>query len=790
MLIQAPGFTAVALLTIALGIAANTTIFSLVNSILLQPLPYPNPERLVQVGDIYPATGTIITSSLPKFTFIRDHARSFSAFTAVTDRRFQVNGPAPALPAEIFGARVSSDFFSVFGVNPASGRTFERAEDQPGAPPVVVISEKLWRIRFGADPNVIGKNIGVNGASTTIIGIMPAGFDYPDGTEIWIPRIFEHSVITPVQIQRGASYMIFYARLADGVAAQTAQAEMDLLSRQYDAAHAGFGDVGRGMRILPLRETIVGDSRRLLLVVFGAVGFVLLIACANVANLLLARAIARQKEVAVRVSLGASRLRLFVQFLTESLLLASLGGTLGLLISLWATRLIRGIGPDILPRANEVHIDLRVLLFTAALAMLSSILFGLGPALHSARLDLNEALKATGRGIAAGSKLRAVMMTCEVALAMILLSGAGLLMRSFLRLANVDPGFRPDHLVTMRVSLAAARYPSRPQQVEFYDRVLDRLASLPGVRNASLASALPVNGRTLAYFFNVDGRPPLDPSKAPTAWMHSISPNYFETLGIPFLAGRAFNAADNAGAMPVAIVNQTMARRFWPDENPVGNHFTYAREAISVQIVGVSADVKIGGLGNTGPDNLFYVPYRQRPFLGATIIARGPESLVSAAPREILAIDPDEPVSDIRTMEQAISDSISQPRLRTAVIGAFALLAVLLAAIGIAGMVAWSVSQRTAEIGIRMALGARPSNILGMVLRQAFAIVGAGQLLGLAGALALTRVLSSFLFGISPEDTLTFVSVLVLLGGIALAASMIAARRALSVDPVIALRIE
>jgi putative ABC transport system permease protein len=789
MLSKSPGFTALALVTLALGIGANTTIFSVVNSVLLRPLPYEKPDRMVQVADLYPATGGVITSSFPKFTFLREHVRSLSAFAAVSFGRFQIAGPTTASPDEVQGVRVPGDFFRVMGAKPALGRTFLDEEDRPGGNAVAVISNALWQNRFGSDPAVIGKTFAVDGSATTIVGVMPAGFNFPDGIEIWMPGVFQHQVVTQVQIQRGASYLLYYARLADGIEVPSAQAEITALSGQYDESHKGFGDVGRQMSVIPLRESLVSDIRQTLLVLLGAVAFVLLIAAANVANLLLARAIARQKEVAIRASLGASRSRLLLQFLTESILLAVIGAGLGLLLSLWSMRLITHIGPQILPRVEEIHLDVTVLLFTVAVAMLTGIVFGLGPAMHSSRVDLNDALKTSGRGLSGGGRLRGIMIVSEVALAMVLLTGAGLLIRSFLRLENVNPGFQPQNLLTMRIGLPSARYPERTQQSIFYDRALERIAAIPGVRDAAVANALPVN-RAIGYFFNIEGRPVLDATKAPTFWLHSISPSYFQTLRIPIIRGRTFTAADTPATQQVAIINETMARRFWPKEDPIGRHVTYARESITVEIVGIAADVKVGGLGDNNPNNELYVSYRQRPFLTMWLITRGPASIASAARREIQGIDADQPVASVRTMDEVLADSVSQPRLRTTLIGAFAILALILAVIGIAGVVAWSVSQRTNEIGIRMALGARPGSILTMIVRQSFTLIGAGQLIGLVGALALTRVLANFLFGISPEDPMTFVSVALLLAFVAVMACALAARRALRIDPVKALRRE
>jgi putative ABC transport system permease protein len=789
MLIQSPGFTALALVMLALGIGANTTIFSIINSVLLRPLPFERPEQIVQVQDLLPGPRVFITSSLPKFNFLHQQVRSFQSFTAISPGRFQISGPRQAAPAEIIGARVSPDFFAVFGAKPALGRVFLEEEGKPGAPYVAVITDALWQNRFAADPGAIGKTVNVDGAATTIVGVLPPAFVYND-VQIFTPRFFEHPVVTQAQIQRGGSYLIYCARLRDGVESVGAEAELATLSAQYDSSHAGYGDVGRPMRILPLKDSIVSDVRKTLLVLFGAVAFVLLIASANVANLLLARALSRHKEVAIRASLGASRGRLLAQFLIESVLLAGMGAVLGLVLAFESTRLVTKFGGTLLPRAAEIQLDARVLFFTVAVAVLTGILFGIGPAIHASRTDLNDALKAASRTLTGGGKLRGAMVAAEVALAVVLLTGAGLLMRSFLLLENVSPGFQTDNLLTMRIGLASARYAGNAQRSVFYDRVLERVSSVPSVQSAAITNAMAPNGRAIGYFFNIEGRPALEPAKAPTAWLQSVSPGYFQTLGIPLLGGRTFTDADTADAPAVVIVNQTMARRFWPGEDPIGKHVIYARESIVAQVVGIAGEIKAGGLADDTAYNQIYVPYRQRPFLSVILVTRGPSSAASAIAHEIVAIDPEQPVNDFRTMNEVLSESVSQPRLRTWLIGSFAALALLLAMIGIGGVVASSVSQRTSEIGIRVALGARPSNVIGLILAQAFAMIGAGQLLGLAGALALTRVLSTFLFGTSPEDPLTFGLVLVALTGAALGASMLAARRALRIDPATALRAE
>src|SRR5271166_5447421 len=518
MLLKSPGFTALALVTLALGVGANTTMFSVVNSVLLRPLPYEKPERIVQILDEIPSADAVITSSYPKFTFLRENVRGFDAIAAVSGGRFQISSAPPSAPIEVAGSRVSADFFRVFGVKPIAGRAFSPGEDRPGAKPVAVLSHALWQSRFASDPNAIGQSIDVDGSPTSIVGVMPAGFDYPAESEIWIPRFSEHAVVTQVQIQRGASYLFFYGRLADGVEPQQAETGIVTLSKQYDASHQGFGDTERTMRVTPLRDFLVNDIRRTLLVLLGAVAFVLLIASANIANLLLARALARRKEVAIRASLGAGRWRLLVQFLTESVMLAALGAALGILLAAWTMHFIRQIGSDVLPRANEIRIDTTVLLFTIAVAVVTGIIFGLGPAMHAAQADLNEALKSSSRSFSGGGRLRGLVIVSEVALAMVLLSGAGLLMRSFLRLESVSPGFQPGNLLTMRIGLAGARYPQPVRRSAFYDRVLERVGAIPGVQSAAVSNALPVNGRAIGYFFNIEGRPFLESTKAPTAF--------------------------------------------------------------------------------------------------------------------------------------------------------------------------------------------------------------------------------------------------------------------------------
>lgn len=796
ILIRSPGFAALAAITIALGVGANTTILSIVNGILLTPLPFPEPQRIMQLSDSRDLQGSVtVMMSYPKFRALDDHSRSFESLAGISFSSFQLgSGAAHEIPVQVAGVRVSEAFFRVLAVQPALGRTFLKEEDRDGGAKVAIISHRLWATRFGGDPGVIGRSIPLDGESATVIAVMPADFDYPEQTDIWLPRPFESAVITRAQMENGAGFLSVIGRLRRGVDVKQARAEADTLSRQYSQEHPGFTDAGHGIIIDQLRQVLVQDIRSTLLILLGAVGLVLLIATANVANLLLARAIGRQKEIAVRGALGAGRSRLIAQFLSESVLLAGFGAALGLALAFACLSIVNKLDPAVLPRASEIHIDGAVLGFTIAVSLLTGILFGLGPALHSSRMDLNDALKASTRGTTGGvrgTRLRSAMTIAEVAVAVILLTGAGLLIRSFLRLEAVDPGFRRDHLLTMHIALPTGRYSHQPQQTAFYDRVLERAGSVPGVREAAVTSALPLAGSGIIYFFNVEGQPSLGPGRDPVAWLESVSPGFFDTIGVPLVKGRWFTDADRAETRPVVVVNQTMARRYWPNDDPIGKHLTYSREHITCEVVGVVGDTKMRGLNGGGPSEQMYVPYRQKPFLAMWLVTRSasdPASVASSVRRELLAIDADQPVTDVRTMEDVIADSVARPRLRMIVMGAFAALAMVLAVIGIFGVIAWSVSQRTAEIGIRMALGAEPGAVRRMVVFEGMRVIAVGVVIGTAGALGLTRLLSTVLFGTSAADPATFAGVVVVLGAAALVACYLAAQKATRVDAIVALR--
>lgn len=795
MLLRAPGFAALAILTLALGTGATTAIFSIVNAVLLRPLPYNQPDRIVQISAMRgPGGPTGTPLSYPKFSLLAGNTRAFDGVAAVSYARFHFGDDARhELPIEVSGVRVSRDFFRVLGVTPLLGRTFSDQENREGGDLVAILSYALWQSRFAGDPHVIGRSVAIDGGSTTVVGVMGPDFHFPSSSDLWVPRVFESTLLTRLQIENGGGFLFATGRLAPGVGARQATAELQTFDHQYDQNHPGFTDAGSISQIEPLRDQLVGNVRATLWILLGAVALVLLIAAANVANLLLARVLGRQKEIAIRAALGAGKARLVRQFLTESLLLAAVGAGVGLAIAFSIVPLVAKLGPDVLPRSEEVHISGAVLAFTTALAVLTGILFGLAPALQASGMDLNEALKSSGRGMSGGLRgvrLRSLLMVSEVTLAAVLLTGAGLLIRSFLQLGAVDPGFRKDHRLTMRIGLPSLRYPESAQRSRFYDQLLERVASLPGVHDAAVNSALPLAGAGIFYFFNIEGHPSLGPGRDPTTRLESINPGYFETMGIPLLNGRAFSNADRAETPTIAVINQAFARHYWPNDNPIGRHLTYSREHITCEIVGVVGDTKYAGLDAQGPAEQMYVPYRQRAWLAMWLVARAAgdaASLTSAIRHEVLAIDPDQPVSEIRTMEDVVSDSVARPRLRTAIMGSFATLAMILAMIGIFGVMAWSVSERTNEIGIRMALGAEPGQVRWMIVRQGLATIAIGQLLGLLGALLLSRALSSMLFGVSAEDPVALLGVNLLLGAAALLACWLAARRATSVDPLIAL---
>ena len=794
MLTRNPGFTLVALVTIALGIGANTAIFSIVNAIVFRPLPYSAPQQLVGVWtrDLN-RPSTQYPTSLPTFRDWQQQTHVFSGITAYAFNRFQVSGNEGA--DETRGCFVTPNFFDVMGVTPVIGRVLQSADDRQY---VAVLGDAIWRRRFNGDQNVVGKKIILNSETYTIIGVMPSSFRFPTpDIELWASMASVYNLPSTSSIgdwinNRSLRGYRVVGRLQNGMSHQQAQAEMDIVSTRlaqaYPDSHAGTGVV-----LVPLREQMIGTYRKPLVVLLVAVGFILLIACANVANLLMTRTAARDREIAIRRAMGAGQLRLIRQMLTESILLASLGGFLGLLLATWGVQVLLGLTPKEIPRLEGVSIDRWTLLFTFGLAFATGILFGLAPAWHARRLSLNETLREGSRGISGLSRVkrvRSLLVVSEIALAVMLLIGSGLMLKSFLRLTDVNPGFNPDKLLTMSVALQFVRYQDPVKQVAFFDEALAKIRTLPGVVAAGACTSLPPASIQQATGFEIEGRPNDNSQQPPTAIYMPATPGYLEALGIPLMRGRNIADSDTSQSPGVVVINQTLARRFFPNEEPVGRRVTV--DGVLRTVVGVAGDAKYEGLG-VEPGSQVYVPYSQSPFPGMRVVVRtstDPMSLVSAIRAQIESIDSEESPTRIATMNQVISESLAQPRFNTFLIGLFGALAFILAAIGIYGVVSYDVSQRTGEIGIRMALGAQYGDILKLILKQGATLTLMGLVVGVAGAFALTRFLTGLLFGVEPGDPATYVIVSVLLSVVAIAACLIPSRRAAKVDPLEALRYE
>jgi putative ABC transport system permease protein len=798
---RSPGFTAVAVLTLALGIGANTAIFSVVNAVMLRPLPFQDPERLVRVVSIRLQDKAGDNASYPDFLDWRSQNHVFDRMGVFRTEGFTLTGRGQA--THLQGSIVSAEMFSLLAVKPLLGRTFLPEEDTPGTTnggDAVILSHRLWRERFGAETGVVGQTIQLDNKSATIVGVMPEGFQFPmraGHIDLWatIARDSENGEKS-MAVQRGAHYLDVMARLKPGVTIAQAEAEMGAiisgLNKQYPE------NSPRGARIVPELDQMVGDVRPALLVLLGAVGCVLLIACANVANLLLARATSRQREMAIRAALGASKGRMIRQVLSESLVLASAGGALGALLAFWVTDFLVRLIPADIPRLSAIHLDSRVLVFTIALSLVTGLLFGMAPALQVSTSSLSESLKESGRGATEGihrHRVRSTLVVAEVAVAAMLLVGAGLLIRSFARLERVDPGFNPHQVLTFKVELPGSRY-SMARMVDLFRQIATRLNQLPGVRSASALFPFTLNGDEADTTFDIEGRSVAEADRPRTAYIW-VEPGFFRTLGIPILSGRDFTAQDDLKTTPVIIINQTLARRFFPNENPVGKRISTGigngyKQPPMREIIGVVGDVKQEGLeADVAP--AAYVAVAQSPFDVMTFVVRtgaDPASVVAAARNEVAAVDKDLPIFDVKTLDQHVSESVAQPHFNTLLLGIFAGLALALAAVGLYGVIAYSVVQRTHEFGVRMALGAEQQDVLRMVLGQGIVLTLAGVGIGVAGALALTRFLGSLLFGIRPNDPATFAAVLLVMTVVALLASYVPARRATRVDPMVALRCE
>ncbi len=698
-------------------------------------------------------------------------------------------------PERLRGMRVTDGFFAMLGARPHMGRDFLPEEDQPGRANVVILSHGLWQRRFGADPNIVNRAITFSGGSYTVVGVMPASFRFGDGgAEFWTPMAF-----TAEQAQQhGSHYVSAIGRLKPGVALAQARSEMsmiaDRLAKQYPDNNTGWN-----VRLTPLLEYTVSSVKPALLVLLGAVAFVLLIACVNVANLLLARSAAREKEIAIRVSLGAGRWRIARQLLTESALLALAGGTVGLTLAKWGKDLLLALAPEDLPRLSDVALDGRALAFTAALSLLTGLGFGLFPALQASNIrgpNLNETLKDAGRGSTDDGRRRLIrgsLVVLEVALALVLLVGAGLLIKSFLRLRSVDPGFNPAGALTAQIPLSQRKYPEDSQRVAFYTQLIEKVAALPGVQAAGAAMVTPLSGNDFVLGFRIEGRPPYPAGSEPDTNYYSVTPGYFKAMGIPLLRGRLFTERDTKDAPRVIIINETMAKRFFPGEDPIGKrlHVTMG-PVLYREIVGIVGDVKHYSLDQEAKAQT-YEPYAQQPFSGMTLVARtsgDPAGLSSAIRGEVLKIDKELPISNVKTLEQYLSTSIAQQRFSVLLLGIFAAVAMALACVGIYGVLSYSVTQRRREIGVRMALGAARRDVLRLVVGHAMLLTLIGVAIGLGAAFALTRVMSTLLFGVSATDPMTFGLIALLLIAVALLAALVPARRATKVDPMVALRCE
>jgi predicted permease len=785
MLRKNPGFAAAAVLTLALGIGANTAIFTVINAVLLRPLPFQHPERLVALWESNPEQeiGRAAVSP-PNFVDWSSQSRTLEQIAAYRYWGFVLSGGDA--PERIAGARVSASLFPLLGVQPLLGRTFLPEEDRFGGNHVVLIREGLWRRRFGADPGLLGKSLTLNGGSYEVVGILPSELKLPDA-EVCVPLALEPYAMT----QRGSRALTVLAGLKPGVTRVQAQAEMHAiayrLQRQYPEANAGWD-----VTLLPLHEEMVAHLRPALFVLGAAVAFVLLIACANMAHLLLARASSREQEIAIRAALGASRSRMIRQLLTESVLIAFLGGSLGLLLAQQGTSLLLTLSAASLPRTGQMGIDRHVLGFTLLLSLLTALVFGLLPACHASRPDLSRSLK-EGRGRATRnrrlSNIGNAVIVCEVALALIVLVGAGLLIKSFVGLLAVEPGFSSANVLTMTISLPDSKYPQGRQKTIFFQQWLQRVALLPGVTSAGLVSHLPIAGRNLRTDFTLEGRSLPPSGQLPLADYVSVSPTYFGVMQIPLVKGRQFTEHDVTGSPPVVVINEILARRFWPDQDPIGRRLilgsTIGADQTPRAVVGVVGNVRSAGL-ESEPGPMIYVPYSQNPWptMSAVIRAAGdPMRLVAAIRKEVLALDRDQPVYNVRPLEDVVGASLAARRFQMLLLGIFAAVALIMAAIGVYAVMAEVVVQRTHEIGIRMALGARPLDVLKLVVGRGMRLTLAGVTIGSAGALVLTRWMSGMLFGVSAADPLTFLTVSLALAVVALMACYIPARRAARLRP-------
>lgn len=798
-----PGFIAIAVFALALGVGANTAIFSVVNAILLHPINYNNPDQLVMVWEKSARRGFgQIPTSLPNFLDLRTSNSTLEDLGAFSDSNFNLTGGDQ--PERVTGVRVSASLLSLIGISPARGRLFVAGEDQPQASRVLILSNHLWQRSFGGNPNLVGQTVALNGDSYIVVGIMPPDFKFPPAfsatvassqyampkADLWVPLTSD-----AVPMLRDIRTLFMIGRLKPGVTAEAAHADMNVVASRLQKEYPAV-DADMQVDVVPLSQQITGDIRLALIVLFAAVGCVLLIACANVANLLLAKASGRQKEVAIRTALGATRLRIIRQLLTEGMLLGLAGGLLGSLLAILLLRQLVIFSPANVSIPDNIGIDWQVLGFTLLLSLLTSFLFGLAPALQASKLDLNETLKEGGRGNSGGSKqnrLRSLLVITEVALALVLLIASGLMIKSFLRLQDVNPGFSSENLITLEMQLPEGKYADKERQAIFQQQLVQRVAQVPGVQSVGTVDNLPFSGNEFNIGVTIEGQPPLSNAERPRVFLRNVSSKYFESMGIPLRKGRNFSDSDNLNVPLVAVINETAARRFWPNEEPLGKRLKRGRpENPWITVVGVVGSVSHTSLQVASQPEL-YLPYQQNPGLNLTLVARttsDPKTFAGAVRREVSAIDSDLPVSNLKFMDEIIGKSVAQPRVYALLLAIFAGLALILASIGIYGVMSYTVTQRTHEIGIRMALGARPADVLKLIVMQGMILGIAGIIIGLIASFAVTRVLASQLYGVTATDPITFAVISILLILVVLIACCVPALRATKVDPMTAVRYE
>ena len=787
-LLKRPGFTAIALLALALGIGANTAIFSLVNAVILQPLPYRDPDRLISV---YGTRNRSTQGSVGPTDFLdyRSQNKTFEQFAASGSMMLPMNLTGSGEPERLNASIITGNYFDTFGVRPALGRGFSLENEKTGQDHVTVLSHAFWQTRFGGDPNIVNKTINLDGKAYEVLGVMPAEVVLPQPAQLWVPLNFDAD---PEMKMRNARFLRGIGRLKEGVTLDQAQTDTDLIAAQLEQQYPD-SNTGWSLRLIPLREILVGGSRTMLFILFGAVGFVLLIACANVANLLLVRAAARQKEIAMRTALGASRLRIIRQMITESLLLAIFGGALGALLAVAGVKLLVSLGEDNIPRTANVKIDATVLAFTLLISLATGLLFGLAPAIRTMKENLVDALK---DGIRGGSeatvknRTRSLLVVFESAIAVMLLIAAGLLIRSLVALQNVDPGFDPNNVLTLRVDLPRQKYNTPEKASNFFEQLETRVAGLPGVEAVGLITDLPLSGEARDMPYRVEGRPAT--SDIAFVDFRRVNKNYFSAMRIPLRRGRNFTEQEVRQSDKAIVVSQAFVDSVFPNEEALGKRLIIWSGIRNepYEIIGIVGDTRYQSLQGE-PSATMYVPTRELLFVNLVIRTQGdPLSLVGGVRKEVNALDPDQPIAAIRPMTEWVAMSAAGARYRTTLLGLFALLAMILAATGIYGVMSYSVAQRTQEIGVRMALGARPLDVLKLVVRQGMMLALIGVIVGLAGALALTRVMSSLLFGVTERDPITFGVVAALLIVVAFIACFVPARRATKVDPLVALRYE